>query len=187
MRNSRGSIATLAVIVLAPALTGCCGPHYGWVLKGDWGLELNRVAWLEGRGDTYAGDACQGAGAEMQGGYELPGGPNWAPLDPGFHPVPTREMFTPPPAYYGPPLGPQRGPTRSESPLEPQMSGPTDAEDLPSPPPDDLRPSASVPRRLNDSAQRASWAFGRRPARRLPNYAPQRSKQPVTHVWRPDR
>lgn len=161
-------LASSTVLALAVGLaSGCCQP-YGWVLKGDCALELNRVAWIGSRGDCYEGCGGCGGGHEGGGDYQMTGGAGVAPLDPAFHPVPMRSPYGYPPYSSGPTRAPE-------------------TEDLPAPPDDTIRaPAASVPRRLSEGAQRASWSYGRKPIKPLPNFGPPR-KQPAMHVWRPTR
>lgn len=50
----------LATVVLASTFgtAGCCCQRKGFVMRGDWSLELNRVPHMRSNGPTYSGDAC---------------------------------------------------------------------------------------------------------------------------------
>jgi hypothetical protein len=74
--------------------TGCCSRR-GYLLHGDWSLELNRVPWRDD--NCGAGGGCAaGSGAEGEyaagGAVEVGSQPRAR-----FHPVPTRNVFTPEP------------------------------------------------------------------------------------------
>jgi len=72
--------------------TGCCARR-GYLLHGDWSLELNRVPW---RDDNCGGGAGCAAGSGGEGDYAAGGAVDvGAPPRARFHPVPTRNVFTP--------------------------------------------------------------------------------------------
>lgn len=158
--SHRTASGYLLAIVVSVAATGC--QPYGWVLKGDCSLELNRVAWINSRcGDCYEGGSACASGGEQ--GEIVQGSPGpYGPLDPAFHPVPMRSPY---------------GPTPAEGALEAPV------EDLPAPPDTIRAPAASAPRRLGEGTQRASWSYGRKPARPAPNYGPPRPQSP-RNGWR---
>ena len=56
----RFATGCLAVVALAWSfgLTGCCCQRKGFVMRGDWSLELNRVPHMRSNGPTYSGDSC---------------------------------------------------------------------------------------------------------------------------------
>lgn len=56
----RFATGCLAVVALAWSLgmTGCCCQRKGFVMRGDWSLELNRVPHMRSNGPTYSGDDC---------------------------------------------------------------------------------------------------------------------------------
>lgn len=99
----------LAGVVLLCSLNGCCRIHKGFVLRGDWSIELNRVPHLAGQGPRYACTSHCGPCPACQQLH--PSGPSpatdepWeqlpAPADPAapvpqrFLPVPTRPAFQP--------------------------------------------------------------------------------------------
>ncbi len=56
--------AAVLMLVAVLAAGGCawpCRPHYGFILRGDWSLELNRLPWIESCG---SGADCAAAGSE---------------------------------------------------------------------------------------------------------------------------
>jgi hypothetical protein len=75
-------------------LTGCCARR-GYLLHGDWSLELNRVPWRGdhcGEGDRGGCSPGCGAGDFGEGAALDVAGP---PPRSRFHPVPIRDVFTP--------------------------------------------------------------------------------------------
>ncbi len=102
-------VGMLAAGVLLCGLSGCCRLRKGFVLRGDWSIELNRVPHLAAHGPRYACASGCGACAECQhlnttGLSPATGEPLEqlpAPADPTalvpqrFLPVPTRPAFQP--------------------------------------------------------------------------------------------
>jgi hypothetical protein len=86
-------------------LGGCCRLRKGFVLRGDWSIELNRVPHLASHGPCYACTGCQGCAAEGAAttpagtaapAESLPVPPDRAAAAPQrFLPVPTRPAFQP--------------------------------------------------------------------------------------------
>jgi hypothetical protein len=90
--------ARLVMFFCLAAPLGCCCERKGYILRGDFALELNRVSHLLGRYDDYElsdGDCncaeCTGAGGWGDGG----GGEMLGSPEPRLHPVPTRPVFNP--------------------------------------------------------------------------------------------
>lgn len=86
----------ILLVLCAIAPLGCCCERKGYILRGDFALELNRVSHLLGRYDDYemcAGDcdcAVCSSGWGDGGAGETLGSP-----EPRLHPVPTRPVFAP--------------------------------------------------------------------------------------------
>ncbi len=90
--------STLALLLCLAAPLGCC-ERKGYIVRGDFALELNRVSHLLGRHDDYElcpGDCdcaeCQAMDAWDDGGG---GGNALMGAEPRLHPVPTRPVFVP--------------------------------------------------------------------------------------------
>ena len=91
MLLARWKLALLAVICIA-ASSGCCSRR-GYILHGDWSLELNRLPW---RGDDCGNGAGDGSCHGGHGGYGEGENIDSAPPPRSrFHPVPTRDVFSP--------------------------------------------------------------------------------------------
>lgn len=65
--SSSARLSMMAAATLLCALAGCCNPK-GFILRGDWSIEMNRVPWLAGHGAEYescdddsTGHECAGA------------------------------------------------------------------------------------------------------------------------------
>lgn len=86
---------SLCVLLAAFAASGCC-QRKGYILRGDFALELNRVNHLFGRYDDYeiSPDDCDCAECDLAGYDDAGGGGLHAP-EPRLHPVPTRPVFEP--------------------------------------------------------------------------------------------
>jgi hypothetical protein len=92
-RNMTASIALWLIgCCLLSSATGCCARR-GYLLHGDWSLELNRVPWRDD--NCGAGGGCA-AGSGAEGDYAAGGAVEvGAPPRARFHPVPTRNVFSP--------------------------------------------------------------------------------------------
>ncbi len=96
------ALALLSWVCLLPWMVGCCCPGKGFILHGDWSLELNRVNHIVGHQVEYeagCGDSCaadSGEGGCWNGADDY--GPSEAYHHPQFHPVPTQPVYGPTPA-----------------------------------------------------------------------------------------
>ena len=87
-------LAIALLCSLAMSSTGCCARR-GYLLHGDWSLELNRVPWRDDHCADGGHDGCSaigGPGEYAAGGAVDVGGP---PPRSRFHPVPTHDVFAP--------------------------------------------------------------------------------------------
>lgn len=137
-----------ACLLLATCAGAGCGyqrPRHGFILRGDWSLELNRVPWLASHGPLYqcscpscgtrpsasgpvvvgsdpCGYACSGDGCLDGGCIHNPGPAAQADesTHPKFHAVPTRPAFSPPTETYYP-GGQQLGPDQPMSTMAPPV------------------------------------------------------------------
>ena len=90
-----------AAVVLATSFSGCCVPK-GYMIGGDWSLQLNRIPWVECRTDCGGCSRCGVSDCADNSGPYL-GGPvpsgapqsDHPPVAGRLHPVPTRPAFSP--------------------------------------------------------------------------------------------
>jgi len=79
----------VVVCLLMVGTSGCwyCRPRHGFIVRGDWSLELNRVPWLVSRSDAH--EECSVSGGDCLGGWvseeevsgcEASGSPTPAPV-----------------------------------------------------------------------------------------------------------
>ena len=91
------SFTLFCLFLVAIATSGCC-ERKGYIVRGDFALELNRVSHLLGRYDDYEltpGD-CDCAECRSMDAWD--GGEGAGTLsgpEPRLHPVPTRPVFAP--------------------------------------------------------------------------------------------
>lgn len=112
--------ATLALLLCLAAPLGCC-ERKGYIVRGDFALELNRVSHLLGRHDDY--EACPGdcdcaECQAMDSWGDIGGGRALAGPEPRLHPVPTRPVFSsdrPTPARPREAASPSEAPTTRRS------------------------------------------------------------------------
>lgn len=60
----------LLAILSAGGCCWSCRPHYGFILRGDWSLELNRLPWI---GTCETGSDCADPGVHAVPGSAIPG------------------------------------------------------------------------------------------------------------------